>query len=228
MGDRKGRRPSASIVIACIALFAALSGGAFAAKNLIDSKDIENNSITSKDVKKDALKGSDVKKNSLKGSDVDESKLGEVPAAASATSADNATNADGVAGVEAVRVEPFTLTNGGSQQVLQHGAFTLTATCVINDGGTDFARVIIETSVDNAAMDAADTTEDLDVATPVAERDFATTSTPTGTPQVDQEDDGGAVAPDGTEILGQEFISTINANGDPAGTCRFGGMYFVD
>jgi hypothetical protein len=206
------------MVIACIALFAALSGGAIAAKNSIDSKDIENNSITSKDVKKDSLKGSDVKKDSLKGSDVNESKLGEVPSAA------NATNADGVAGLAAVRVAPFTLTDGQEQQIYQRGAFTLTATCTINDGGDDFARILIATTVNNSSFDAEDTTEDLDTTTLADDREFLVAEPLTTDPEIDSNSDGSAFAPDGSEIAGADLTAAVNLVQDGPGVCRFYGM----
>jgi hypothetical protein len=95
------RRPSASLVIACLALFVALGGVGYAAAT-IGSAAIVDNSIRSKDVRNNDLRGKDVRSNTLKGADVDESSLGKVPSAASAdsaataahaTNADNATNA---------------------------------------------------------------------------------------------------------------------------------------
>lgn len=223
MEDKTRRTPSAAMVIACIALFAALTGGAFAAKGAIDSKDIENNSITSKDVKKDSLKGSDIKKNSLKGNDIDESKLGEVPSAATAV---NANNANGFGGLTAVRVAPFTLTNGQEQQIYQRGAFTLTATCSINEGGTDFARILISTSVNNSSFDAEDTEEDLDTATPAVDREFLVAEPATTDPEIDSNSDGSAFAPDGSEIAGAELTAAVNLVQDGAGVCRYFGVVF--
>jgi hypothetical protein len=95
------RRPSASLVIACLALFVALGGVGYAAAT-IGSSAIVDNSIRSKDVRNNDLRGKDVRANTLKGADVNESSLGKVPSAANADSAataahasnaDNATNA---------------------------------------------------------------------------------------------------------------------------------------
>jgi hypothetical protein len=86
------RRPSASLVIACLALFVALGGVGYAAAT-IGSAAIVDNSIRSKDVRNNDLRGKDVRTNTLKGGDVDESSLGQVPSAASADNATNATNA---------------------------------------------------------------------------------------------------------------------------------------
>jgi len=104
------RRPSASMVIACLALFVALGGVGYAAAT-IGSAAIIDNSIKSKDVRNNDLRGKDVRTNTLKGADVDESSLGKVPSAAnadnathassadSATTAGNAGNADTVGGI---------------------------------------------------------------------------------------------------------------------------------
>jgi hypothetical protein len=117
------RRPSASLVIACLALFVALGGVGYAAAT-IGSSSIIDNSIKSKDVRNNDLRGKDVRTNTLKGADVDESSLGQVPSAANAdsaataahaTNADNATNASQAANADTVGgVGPDALTIGRS------------------------------------------------------------------------------------------------------------------
>ena len=117
------RRPSASLVIACLALFVALGGVGYAA-GTIGSAAIVDNSIRSKDVRNNDLRGKDVRTNTLKGADVDESSLGKVPGAANADSAanaahaanaDNATNASQAANADTVGgVGPGALTIGRS------------------------------------------------------------------------------------------------------------------
>jgi hypothetical protein len=201
------------MVIACIALFAALTGGAYAAlsKNSVKSKQVKNGSLVGKDLKNDTLTGKQVK----------EAKLGQVPSAASADTADS------VGGMEVIHVEPFTLTNGGTQQILQSGAFTLTATCSINEGGSDYARVLIATTVANSAFDGEDTNEDLDPASLAADREYMVASNGTGSPTIDQESDGTAWAPDGTEIMGNDAFGAVNLPADGVGTCRFGGAFYV-
>jgi len=83
-------RPSASMVIAFIALIAAIGGSAYAAVGEITSRQIMDGTIKNKDIKDDALKGNKI----------NESLLGKVPSAANADnattadSADTATNAD--------------------------------------------------------------------------------------------------------------------------------------
>ena len=117
------RRPSASLVIACLALFVALGGVGYAAAT-IGSAAIVDNSIKSKDVRNNDLRGKDVRTNTLKGADVDESSLGKVPSAANAdsaataahaTNADSATNASQAANADTVGgVGPDALTIGRS------------------------------------------------------------------------------------------------------------------
>ena len=117
------RRPSASLVIACLALFVALGGVGYAAAT-IGSAAIVDNSIRSKDVGNNDLRGKDVRTNTLKGADVDESSLGKVPSAANAdsaataahaTNADSATNASQAANADTVGgVGPDALTIGRS------------------------------------------------------------------------------------------------------------------
>jgi hypothetical protein len=86
------RRPSAALVVALVALFAALGGTGYAAATL-SGRDIQKRSIPANRVVNDALGGKQI----------DESKLGTVPSsqqaltaqtAASATTAGHATSAD--------------------------------------------------------------------------------------------------------------------------------------
>jgi hypothetical protein len=86
------RRPSAAMVVALIALFAATGGVGYAAAT-IDSGDILNNSIRSKDVHNRDLRATDIKKDSLGGGVIKESSLGKVPSAGSADTAQQASNA---------------------------------------------------------------------------------------------------------------------------------------
>jgi hypothetical protein len=77
-------------VVASIALFAALGGGAYAAVSL------PKNSVGSKQLKKNAVTGKKVKNHSLTGAELKVSSLPKVPAAASAdhaSTADQATTA---------------------------------------------------------------------------------------------------------------------------------------
>jgi hypothetical protein len=81
-------RPSAAMVVACIALTVALGGTSFAAIQALP-----RNSVGTKQLKKNAVTSPKVKNNALTGADVLESSLARVPSAANAANATNATNA---------------------------------------------------------------------------------------------------------------------------------------
>jgi len=94
---RRLHRPSPALVVACIALFVALSGFGYAAtrlpRNSVGTKQLRNGAVTGKKIAKNVVTGTKVADDSLTGADVLESSLGRVPSAASATNATNATNA---------------------------------------------------------------------------------------------------------------------------------------
>ena len=202
-------RPSPALVIAVIALFVALGGGAYAALR-VGSKQIVNNSVRSQDVRNGALGGKRI----------DEPSLGRVPASA---------DSQALEGRRRVNVTPFTLGAGQTREVLREGPFTLTARCRIGaattDGPRDLAEVVIATSADNSAFDAADS-GDLDVSTPEDDRVFVNAVAQPGQVAVDSLQDGLAVAPDGTEeLVDASLYAMVGALAQP-GTCRFGG--YVD
>jgi hypothetical protein len=76
----KPRMPSATLVIASIALFVGLAGGAYAGSQKIGSNQIKNNAVTTKKIANNAvnekkLKDNSVSTNILKGDSVSTSKL---------------------------------------------------------------------------------------------------------------------------------------------------------
>ena len=65
------RRPSAALVISCIALFVSLSGVSYGvATGFIDSREIRNNTITNKDVRNNTLRTFDIRNNEVRGFDI--------------------------------------------------------------------------------------------------------------------------------------------------------------
>ncbi len=223
------RPPSPALVIAVIALFVALGGGAYAAlrvgsaqvaDNSLRSRDVRNNELRGKDVRNRSLTRADVALDSLEGPQIDEPSLARVP---------SAVNAQALEGRRRVNVAPFTLTNGQAREVLREGPFVLAARCRINvltgDGRKDIAEILISTGVDNAAFDAAGSGE-LDVSTPDSGRVFANVVADPGTVALDSLQDGLALAPDGAEeIVDSALYAAVNALAQP-GSCRFGG--YVD
>jgi hypothetical protein len=89
---RNIRRPSAAMLVACAALFAAIGGTSYAAL-MVTGANVVNGSLTGADVAKKSLGGNRLKKDTIGGTRVKESTLGTVPSAAHAGTADTATNA---------------------------------------------------------------------------------------------------------------------------------------
>ncbi len=104
-------RPSPAMIVAIIALFAALSGSAYAAlgKNTVGSKQLKAKAITTGKIANNAVNGTKVAPNSLSGADINLSALGTVP---TATSAAQAGNADTVGGHSASCPSGTTLIRG--------------------------------------------------------------------------------------------------------------------
>lgn len=91
------RRPSPAMVVALIALFAALTGTAFAAlgKNSVGSRQLKAKAVTSGKIANNAVTGAKVASGSLTGADINVGALGTVPSATSASSAGNANTVGG-------------------------------------------------------------------------------------------------------------------------------------
>lgn len=87
------RRPTASTVISCTALFVALGGTSYAAVTL-DGKDLKNRSVTAAKIKTRTLTGKQIKNDALTGKQIKESTLGTVPSAGRADNATRAQRAD--------------------------------------------------------------------------------------------------------------------------------------
>jgi hypothetical protein len=211
------RLPSPAMVVAVAALVVALSGSAYAAI-VITGGNVRNGTLTGADVKNKSLSGKDPKNDSLgrvpiKEERLDASKLGKVK---------NATNADGVAGMTARHVDGFSLDNGQSRAVTTVGPITLTARCR-TDAGNQIADIVVQTNQNGSAMDGAQKDTDLNVG---EAPQLVAASGPSGTPAFDQESAGAVIAPDGTELVGQELYAGASVLAQ-VGKCRFGGTVWV-
>ena len=82
-------RPSASMVVALLALFVALGGTVYAASS-INGKSVKKNSLPGNRIKQKTVTGNRLKNNTVTGTQINEATLGKVP---SATTADTATTA---------------------------------------------------------------------------------------------------------------------------------------
>jgi hypothetical protein len=151
-------RPSPAMVVALIALFVAVGGGAYAAvklpRNSVGTPQLKKNAVTGRKIKANAVSGSKVANDSLTGKDIRESSLGKVPSAvtadnaghassadraATAVNATNASNADTVGGHQ---VKTFFIKGGsntGPSTVLSVDGFVIKAGC--NGTGNPVATV---------------------------------------------------------------------------------------
>jgi hypothetical protein len=144
---RRIPRPSASLVVAVVALFAALGGTSYAAAK-ITGKMIENSTITGFDVKNKSLGPKEIRPESLTGNQIDEAQLGPVPMAAKATDADTVGGQPASSfmvkqarGFEAPIPAATNIANNavvGTLADLAPGAYVVTAKLTYdNDGSTD-------------------------------------------------------------------------------------------
>jgi hypothetical protein len=127
-------RLSYANVVATIALFAALCGGAYAATS-INGKSIVNKSIAGKKLKNGTLTSKQVKKSSLNGSVIDASTLATVPSAQTAATATSATTADSATTAGSAN----TAKTAGSAATAAHALSAETADKAQVAGSADFA-----------------------------------------------------------------------------------------
>lgn len=135
------RRPSPATVIACLALFAALGGTAYAAAK-ITGANVVDRSLTYHDIKQESLgtgeiqrlRGRDIRTAAIGGTQVDEKSLAKVPSAAAADSA---------GGLFPRKVFAKIPVNGPEQTILSLSGMSLLASC---PGGTVQVRAITGTS----------------------------------------------------------------------------------
>jgi hypothetical protein len=217
------RRPSPALVVAAIALFVALGGSAYALS--ITGASVVNGSLTGADVKNRSLTQADLKGRALKGTLMIKDSVGynavkeQVLDASKFKQVKSAQDSDALAGAKGVRVAPFFLDDNQSKAVATVGPFTLTARCR-TDGADQIAEIVIQTNQNNAAVDGATKDTAFNIGETVA---LVAAQAPTGTPAFDQEAAGAAIAPDNTEIVGQELYAGVSVLGQ-ANKCRFGGL----
>jgi hypothetical protein len=122
-----------------------------------------------------------------------------------------------------VDVPRFTLGNGQTRVMMQHGPFTITARCYVNDAvHEDDADVQIATTQPHSAFHGFSVDPDLNPGDPESIRSVIGVGGPTGTQQFEASAQGSAVAPDGTDIRSMIFYAGLNLYGQVG--CTFGGM----
>jgi hypothetical protein len=139
------RRPSAAMVVACVALFAALGGSSYAAAKLT-SRDIANHTIRGVDVKSRTLGAKTIKPDALGGKQINEAALGTVPTADTLDGIDSSgfmKSTQRLFEVSADGVDDFT--SGAALAQLEQvpaGSYLVTARLTYdNDGGAGESEV---------------------------------------------------------------------------------------
>jgi len=221
------RRPSPALAVAAIALFVALGGSAYALS--ITGSDVVNGSLTGSDIRNRSLTQADLKGRALKGTLMIKDSVGnnavkeQVLDASKLKQVNSAKDSDALGGAQAIRIAPFSLDNNQSKAVGTAGPFTLTARCR-TDGTDQIGEIVVQTNQNDAAIDGAAKDTDFDIGETVA---LVAAQAATGTPAFDQEAAGAAIAPDGTEIVGQHAYAGVSVLGQ-ANKCRFGGLLLTN
>ncbi len=217
-------RPSPALIISLVALFAALGGTAYALT--ITGANVPNNSLTGADIRD--VKGGDIRNYSASGRDIGKDALGRVPIKEERLDARKfgevklATEARGFAGLTPKRVEAFTLDTNGTRELLRAGPFVITARCRV-DGGDQIADIIAQTNVNGVVIQGnADNPNLQSNETGI----LVSSQAVAGTPSFDQEGDGFAAAPDGTEVFTRDLYAGTSVLGQ-ANKCRFGGVLYT-
>ena len=144
------RRPTPAMVVSVIALFVSLSGVSYGLatgsvdtrelknndvrtrdlrNNDIRTRDLRNNEIRGIDVRNGTVQGRDVAQNTLNGDDVNESRLEQVPSAATADTANSATSAANVGGLTVRKLFVKQAPGTAPTEVLRGDGYSLVAGC---------------------------------------------------------------------------------------------------
>ena len=142
--NRKFKRPSASMIVACLALVMALTGSAVAA-SMIGSAGIKDGSI----------KGKDVAKNTLKSGQISEGSLSKVPKAAQANNAKTADSAATAGSADtATQADDATTVGGQMPGSLKTRWFLLNEQGAIEDQSGGFTVIDAYQTNANAYVDS--------------------------------------------------------------------------
>jgi hypothetical protein len=155
-------------VVSLMALFVALSGGAYALtipkssvgakqlkKNAVTAPKIKKNAVTSAKVRNRSLTGADLKNDSVTGDDLVESTLATVPSAATASSATTASNASALGGQGPSAFETASASDTRTDVAEPQGTLVpaLSATITTSGPRTLTAVASVEASADGGAAE---------------------------------------------------------------------------
>jgi hypothetical protein len=235
------KRSGHATVVAYIALFLALGGGAIAIAG--------GSKINGSKLKKRSVAGKKLKKNTITGTEVNENKLGKVPSAANA---DHATNANVAASVSTMSPEATTKANPSASgadydagqaaatavTIYEDSQFRLYSKCFIDESGPSLVGAIfIETKANGAIFEspydelAGDGDGYLNVGTDEEFREIENESALESKADIAEVGPFGAVAANGYGLVGHYQIAVKNGalpeGGDgpygPGQVCLFNG-----
>jgi hypothetical protein len=142
--------PNASMIVALLALFVALTGSAYAgvklAKNSVTTKSIKNGAVTGKKIKKRTVTSANIKNDTLTGNQINEATLASVPEAAKVA---------GIAGADVVTKQHVVQWNvasnrGDAPKTLgKIGPWTFTGRCEANGATNTDANVDVTSSAND-------------------------------------------------------------------------------
>jgi hypothetical protein len=197
-------RPSASFVIATMALTVALGGTGYAATKINGST-----------IVKHSIAGNRLKSNTLTGAQIKESSLGTVPKAKSAKTATTAGTVNG----HQVDTFNITLAQGGSSQTVYLPGAVLSAYCSGTPGVTNLDLANSSTAVESYVVEGADVASG---GTPFATHDASLTTT-----DADSLSPGAATTGAGTAVIQRPAsgVTTITFayQQDVGGGCTYSG-----
>jgi hypothetical protein len=141
------QRPSASMVVAIIALVVAASGTAVAASRLVSGDSL---------IKRSSLSGNRLRNATVTGRQIKLSSLGQVPSAKTAANADALGGHPASAyslGSSSVASSGLVTANGGQTvKLASFGPFTVNLTCNDDGGGTFDAQVDVTSTTSNSEV----------------------------------------------------------------------------
>lgn len=225
------RQLSFSNIVACMALFVALSGTAYAAaKNSIGSSQLKKNAVTSQKIKKNAVTNAKIKNNAVTSSKIKNGAVtGAKVNAATLAQVPSSAQADSLAGQKSVFLK---LSFGQEATVVENGSVSIVARCTQNESGYDYIRLFGKTTQNGAVLGADDDLDGgpvpsdfLNTDTAETDREFETTSATTGQTHMGQEIDSGYVlGPDGKMIAANTEGLALGVNYLGAG-CIVAGVF---
>ena len=220
------KRLSYANVMATVAVFMVLGGGAYAvSKNSVGTKQLKNKAVTNAKIDKKTIKNSRIKKENLKGNrikdgslsgkeitddSVDSSKLADVEVFGDSFVKATATEGGSVAAARAAAPEVTLFTKG---------PLSVTYKCFRDTvGDVTYGEIYAKTSVDRSILDGNDNlaggavAEYLNIGTADIVRQIDIELTAGGNDASYNEDEYSFGAADGTSLIGETAIGVKNGN----------------